>query len=152
MWGGGSQAAETATQAIPPPPRCGIPPKIGAIWQSCQSPHGRGPLKSPKCRQMSPKCHQGKSRDKWGCGGRSRQFPANSLTNGYIKKPFYQNRGGELSSTFLQCQILPTSCPTSCESKYSPYTVNAPLYKLRREGNLPSVGVASFYRQHLCGG
>ncbi len=102
--------------------------------------------------QMSSKCRQGKSRDKCGCGGRSRQFPVNSLINSYKKKLFYQNRGGEVVSTLLQCQSLPTSFHMSCESKYSAYIVNPPLYKLRRGGNLASVGVASFYRQHLCGG
>ncbi len=102
-----------ATLVIPPPSKCGIPPKIGGIWRSCQS---------------------GKSCDKWGCGGRSRQFPANSLINGYIIETFYQYRGGELLSTLLQCQSLPTSSPKSCESEYSAYIVNAPLHKLRRGG------------------
>jgi hypothetical protein len=87
-----------------------------------------------------------------GVGGQSRQFPANSLMNGCSKKPFLSNRGGELLSTLLQCQSLPTSFPTSCENGYSAYKVNPPLYKLRRGGNTVSVGVTSFNRQHLRGG
>ena len=154
MWGGG--AAKMATQAIPPPPRCGIPPKIRGIWQSRQFPTWQGVPEVakmlPNFSKMSAKCRHGKSCDKCGCEGRSHQFPANSLINGYNKKPFSQNRGGELLSTLLQCQSLPTSFPTSWESEYSAYIVNSPLYKLRRGGNSASVSVASFYRQHLCGG
>ncbi len=135
-----------ATQAIPPPPRCGIPPKIGGLWRSHQFPTWP--------TRMTPKHRQGKSHDKWDGegGGRSRHFPANSLINGYNKKHFSQNRGGEPSSTLLKCQSLPTSFPTSCEDKYSANIVNSPLYKLRRGRNSASDGVASFYRQHLCGG
>jgi hypothetical protein len=124
-------------------------PRHVGNWQLCQISLIANP---PNFSKMSAKCRHGKSCEKCGCEGRSRQFPANSLINGYNKKPFSQNRGGELLSTLLQCQSLPTSFPTSWESEYSAYIVNSPLYKLRRGGNSASVRVASLYRQHLCGG
>jgi hypothetical protein len=65
-----------ATQAIPPPPRCGIVPKIGGFVRNYQSPTWQGSLKSPNGRMKAPTGrgktptgHQGKSRDQRGAGG-----------------------------------------------------------------------------------
>jgi hypothetical protein len=41
--------------------------------------------------------------------GQNSHFSANSLTSGFSKKPFLQNRCEDLISTLLQCQNLPAS-------------------------------------------
>ena len=137
MWGGG--AAKMATQAISPPPRCGILPKIGGIWQSRQFPTRQG---VPKVAKMSPKCCQNVAKMSprevtWQVRVQGEKLPISRqfFNNGYNKKPFFQNRGGELLSTLLQCQSLPTSFPTSWESEYSAYIVMR-HYKSWGEGGI----------------
>ncbi len=58
-----------------------------------------------------------------GVRGDRTPFPAYSLINGYLKKPFSQIRGGKHSSTLLQCQSLPTSFPRAVRSEYPAYIV-----------------------------
>jgi hypothetical protein len=64
-----------------------------------------------------------------GVGIKIRQFPANSLMNGCSKKPFYQSRGGELLSTLLQCQSLPTSFIRAVRTIKPPIALKASIMK-----------------------
>jgi len=111
VWGGGSQDGN---------PSHPLSPKMQNLPQNRQNlveppvPHVAG---VPEVTKMSPR----KVTWQVGCRGRNRQFPANSLINGYNNKRFSQNIGREFLSTLLQCQSLPSSFPMSCVSEFSPY-------------------------------
>jgi hypothetical protein len=135
--GVGSQAGDPCHP--PPPPKMRNCPQnwrilaespVPTTWQrSLKMPTGR--KKAPTGRQVDAKGVT------WpvGCGVRGRHFPAYTLINGYIKKPFSQIRGGKPSSTLLQWQSLPTSFPRAVRSEYPAYIVTR-LYISWGEGDI----------------
>ncbi len=92
----------------PPPPQeadSPPPPQNRRFWSKLPSPAGRL-VPTPPREKMWQVTWQLRIL------GQKRHFPANSLTKGFSKKPFYQNRCGKFYLPYCSVKVCP---PLSCE-------------------------------------
>ncbi len=149
MGGGGQQVGYPSRARLPPVG--GITPLIGlpflTTWLGCRwrQVSASGP---PSVREWSAE----ESRDQCG-GGWENAISSFTLQLMVISRNlFHKTRVQKPSSTLLQCQSLPTYFLRAVRSNYPAYIVFAFIYKQGGGGYSFSVGVATFYRQHLCRG